>query len=92
MKYKKFKDLVFEEISEGMTRAQIHFNNKYGVSVIKGKNSYTTETAQYELLILKNKKEANNNPLYETAFVPFLTEEDVEKEMRRIQRIRGYGN
>jgi len=86
---KMFLDLVFfphPNFMFGGTLAQLFFDNGYGVSVITGGNSYTTE-GTYELAVLKGTKDSQkliSMPDHEGIH---LTKTEVTNLMTRIQEL-----
>lgn len=85
---KTFKDLeFFNHKFLDIESARINFNNGYGVNVITGTDTYTTEDKPYELAALKD-----NELCYDTHItndvLGYLTEEDVTKYMIEIQKLK----
>ena len=85
---KGFKDLNFEPHTAGigwMTRE--HFDNGYGVSVVRTPYSYGGKIGLYELAVL----DSEGNICYTTPLtsdvVGYLRPEDVTDAMQRIQKL-----
>ena len=83
---KTFKDLNFEShpASNGIM-AREHFDNGYGVSVVRTEFSYGGKTGLYELAVLKDGEIHYDNPIANGDVVGYLREEDVSDAMLVIQ-------
>jgi hypothetical protein len=86
---KRFEDLVFEPHTAGigwMTRE--HFDNGYGVSVIRTPHSYGGKMGLYELAVI----DSDGDVVYDTpvagGVIGYLREEDVTEGMKRIQLLQ----
>jgi len=84
---KTFKDLNFISHPTGdgiMTRE--HFDNGYGVSVVRTPSSYGGKNGLYELAVLKDGEIHYDNPIAKGDVVGYLREEDVSDAMLVIQK------
>lgn len=82
-----FEDLKFKENKElESIQAVIEFENGYGASVIKGRNTYGGKEGLYELAVLKN-----GNLCYDTEITSdvlgYLTEAEVTTFLMQIERL-----
>lgn len=64
------------------------FNNGYGASVIKTEHSYGFENDLWELAVLKDGKLHYNNPVANGDVIGFLTDKEVNKLLKQIQRFK----
>lgn len=90
---KTFKDLVFSRKSYKYDlgkQAVLFFENKYGISVITGKGSYSNETKPYEIAVLQG-DDFENSICYTTEItnyvIGWLTEDEVSEIMIKIQQL-----
>jgi len=87
---KTFKDLVFEErpayYGKGETRAELYFDNGYGVSVITGASAYSNKDAPYELAIMWAGGIVRFTGITDDV-LGWLTEEDVTTYMIKVQEL-----
>ena len=79
---KTFKDLTFVPGIGRMKRAELFFENGYGISVLTGPGSYTDEDRPYEAAVLDRKGRCVNVP---GLVKYYLTEEEVNSYMELIQ-------
>ena len=84
---KTFKDLVFEELSmhDGIG-ARMHFENGFGVSVVRHEFSYGGRDGLFELAVLKDNEIHYDNPVAGGDVVGYLRPEDVSDAMLVIQK------
>lgn len=85
---KGFKDLKFEPHYGGrgwMTRE--HFDNGYGVSVVRTPFSYGGKKGLYELAVLKDGEIHYDNPVANGDVVGYLTEDEVSEFMVDVQKL-----
>jgi hypothetical protein len=87
--YKIFKDLEFvptEEFLNGI-KTTLHFDNEYGISVVRHKYSYGSGLDLYEMAIMNK----DNDIVYDTPVtndvLGYLTENDVSNYMIKVQRL-----
>ena len=87
--YKTFKDLEFiptEQFLDGV-KSTFHFDNGYGVSVVRHRFSYGNKLGLYELAIL----DKNNDLVYNTPItndvLGYLNEDEVSNTMIKVQRL-----
>ena len=70
--------------------AAVFFDNGYGASVITGSVFYTSESAPYELAVLKG-SEVESNIAYDTPLtgdvMGYLTEKDVDQALSDIENL-----
>lgn len=85
---KTFNDLEFKPRGYiyGGLFARINFDNGYGVSVITGFGSYTTDDCPYELAILKDDKLCYDSGIA-SEVIGYLKPQDVTEYMIKIQRL-----
>ena len=86
---KTFNDLVFGAHPSpffGGKRAELNFDNKYGVSVITGGGAYATEDKTYELAVLKYDKITYSTNITNDV-LGHQTPEEVTEIMKRIQEL-----
>lgn len=87
-----FSNLKFEEFQEtgahSGVNALVFFNNGYGASVVKSNFSYGGKRGLYELAVIKGNQddwEINyKNPITGDV-LGYLTEQDVEEYLKRIE-------
>lgn len=85
---KTFKDLEFKPHPAGDgVMVQEHFDNGYGVSVIRTEFTYGGKKGLYELAVLKDGEIHYDNPVAKGDVVGWLTENDVTELMDKIQKI-----
>lgn len=85
---KTFKDLNFEPHSIGngvMTRE--HFDNGYGVSVVRTEFTYGGRKGLYELAVLKDGEIHYDNPVANGDVVGYLSEDEVSELMIEVQKL-----
>ena len=85
---KRFEDLVFEPHTAGigwMTRE--HFDNGYGVSVVRTPHSYGGKIGLYELAVLDSEGSICYTTPLTSDVVGYLRPEDVTDAMQRIQKL-----
>ena len=84
-----FKDLKFvptEPFLDGI-KSLLHFENGYGVSVVKHKYSYGNGKGLYEMAIMnKDNDIVYNTPITEDV-LGYLTEDDVSNYMIKVQKL-----
>lgn len=86
---KTFKDLEFKPHgfhSDGVV-SRIHFQNGYGVSVVRHEASYGNELGLYELAVLNNAGELVFDTPITNDVIGWLRPEDVTDVMERIQKL-----
>ena len=85
-------DLTFKQHGNWLdsTHATVFFDNGYGASVITGSRAYTSESAPYELAVLKGTEE-DNHITYDTPItnnvLGHLTESDVNKALSDVSKL-----
>ena len=84
---KTFKDLVFEQHSmhDGIG-ARMHFENGFGVSVVRHEFSYGGKDGLFELAVLFDNEIHYDNPVANGDVVGYLRPEDVTDAMSLIQK------
>jgi len=88
-KYMVFKDLDFTPTDNFLNgiKSSLHFENGYGVSVVKHKYSYGYGKGLYEMAIM----DKDNDIVYDTPITDdvlgYLTEDDVSNYMIKVQRL-----
>jgi hypothetical protein len=85
---KTFEDLNFEPHTIGigwMTRE--HFDNGYGVSVVRTPFSYGGKKGLYELAVLKDGEIHYDNPVANGDVVGYLSEDEVSELMVEVQKL-----
>lgn len=85
MKYKTFKDLVFEQ-DESIKRSRLTFTNGYGISVITGYSTYSDESQPYEVAVLLN-DDVYYNSYITNDVVGYCNKRKVTRLMKQIQDI-----
>ena len=83
----KFRHLEFEKLYDGVG-ARKHFDNGYGVSVIRHRRSYGGDEGYYELAVLEDDSITYNTPITSDV-VGWLSEDDVTEVGRRVERLDG---
>jgi hypothetical protein len=85
-----FQDLKFSELgTEGYgIRAEIKFDNGYGVSVIRTKHSYGGAAGLYELAVLDQEGELCYNTPITSDILGWLKEDDVTAALQRIEALK----
>ena len=84
---KTFKDLNFQpHPGGGGEMAREHFDNGYGVSVVRTPFSYGGKQGLYELAVLKDGEIHYDNPIANGDVVGYLRPEDVSDAMLVIQK------
>ena len=84
---KTFKDLIFEPHTFGigwMTKE--HFDNGYGVSVVRTPFSYGGKQGLYELAVFKDGSICYDTPITSDV-IGYLRPEDVTDVMEKIQKL-----
>ena len=87
--YKTFKDLDFvptEEFLNGI-RSECHFDNGYGVSVVRHKYSYGNGLNLFELAIIDKSGEITYSTPITDDVLGYLSEDDVSDTMIKVQRL-----
>ena len=87
--YKTFKDLEFtptEEFLSGV-RSTCHFDNGYGVSVVRHKYSYGNGLNLFELAIIDKSGEIMYSTPITNDVLGYLSEDDVSNTMIKVQRL-----
>jgi hypothetical protein len=89
-----FNDLMFNphELSkckgyEDGKRAEIHFENGYGVSVVFGKQWYSNGVDTYEVAIIKGDQICYTTGLTDDVF-GYKTEKEVTEIMKQVQELK----
>ena len=72
----------------GATQARHIFDNGFGVSVITGSNSYTSESAPYELAVLDAEGDVNYDTPITDDVLGHLTEDDVDELLARVEDLK----
>lgn len=91
MKYKLFQDLEFDANKAGIggIRAELHFPNNYGISVIRNQYSYGGNRGLFEAAVLHKDEEGHFDCCYDTPITDdvkgWLTKDDVSDMMLEIQ-------
>jgi hypothetical protein len=86
---KTFKDLDFEFYPYGVfssTRAVMHFENEYGISVITGKGAYVNGEKPYEIAVLYNGEITYNTDITDNV-IGWQNEDNVTDIMKKIQEL-----
>lgn len=84
---KSFKDLNFEPHPGGDgVMVWEHFENGYGVSVVRTEFTYGGKQGLYELAVLKDGEIHYDNPVAKGDVVGYLRPEDVSDAMLVIQK------
>ena len=87
--YKTFKDLEFvptEEFLSGI-RSTCHFDNGYGVSVVRHKFSYGNKLNLFELAIIDKVGDIVYSTPITDDVLGYLSEDDVSDTMIKVQRL-----
>lgn len=87
---KTFKDLNFDVITTPLMsgkKARIHFDNKFGASVVCHGLSYGGKEGLYELAVLFEDEIHYDNPVARGDVRGYLTEEDVSDLLIEIQNL-----
>lgn len=87
--YKTFKDLDFvptEQFLDGI-KSKFHFDNGYGVSVVRHKYSYGNKLGLYELAILNKDNDIVYNTPITNDVIGYLNKDDVSDYMIKVQRL-----
>ena len=87
---KTFKDLEFETMTSPLMsgkRARIHFDNKFGASVVSHDYSYGGKEGLYELAVLFDDEIHYDNPVAAGDVRGYLTEEEVTDLLTQIQKL-----
>ena len=89
---KTFDDLVFAEVTKSSMatlKASLRFENGYGVSVLTGDGSLSTDDKPYELAVLQYAENGECKLIYPSVFnhdiLSCLTSDEVSEYMRIIQ-------
>lgn len=86
----QFEDLQFERHPVAMhpwdVRAEHHFANGYGISVIKAHFSYGGDAGLYELAVLKDGGLTYSTPITDDV-LGYLTEEDVTRIGKEVEAL-----
>ena len=84
---KTFEDLQFEPhpLGDGVI-CRVHFENGYGVSVVRHQHSYGGKQGLYELAVLKDNQLHYDNVVAKGDVVGYLREEDVSDAMVLVQK------
>lgn len=83
--YKTFEDLKFKKHPYTFCKiAQINFPNKYGISVIFGKQAYSNGKDTYEVAVLYKKQLCYTSPITDDV-LGYQTKEEVTEIMKQIQ-------
>ena len=84
---KTFNDLEFNDRQYGNgIIGKITFDNGWGVSVVRGADTYGTNEGLYELAVWKDGDIHYDNPIANGDVVGYLREEDVTDAMLIIQK------
>lgn len=82
---KTFDDLKFGQgFLPTVKRASLKFKNGYGVSVITGKGTYTNNSDEYELAVLKDGEICYGTPITDNV-IGYLSKDEVTEFMKQIQ-------
>jgi hypothetical protein len=84
-----FKDLKFvptEPFLDGI-KSSLHFENEYGVSVVRHKYSYGYGLGLYEMAIMNKDNDIVYNTPVTNDVLGYLTENDVSNYMIKVQRL-----
>lgn len=87
--YKTFKDLKFvptEEFLSGI-RSTCHFDNGYGVSVVRHKFSYGNKLNLFELAIIDKVEDIVYSTPITDDVLGYLSEDEVSDTMIKVQRL-----
>lgn len=84
--------VIIDRTLNGGTQVVHRFENNFGASVVRHKSSYGSEEGLFELAVLTFADETNDYELtYDTEItndvLGYLTEEDVESLLKRIERL-----
>jgi hypothetical protein len=89
VEYKTFKDLEFtptEEFLSGV-RSTCHFDNGYGVSVVRHKFSYGNKLDLFELAIIDKVGDMVYSTPITDDVLGYLSEDEVSDTMIKVQRL-----
>jgi len=78
----KISDLKFNEHLGGI-RAEVHFNNGYGASIVSGSIFFTCDNKPYELAVIKDDALCYDTPITDDV-LGYLTVDDVERVLDEI--------
>ena len=87
---KTFRDLKFETLSNEIMsgkRTRIHFDNKFGASIVSHTFSYGGKEGLYELAVLFEDEIHYDNPVAQGDVKGYLTEDEVSELLIQIQNL-----
>ena len=87
LQFKTFEDIEFEPYHEGV-KSKIMFNNGFGSSVVRHKNSYGGSKGLYELAVLDKDGYLNYDTPITNDVLGFLTPENVTEILIQIQDLK----
>ena len=85
----EFSELEFKAHPSGIgwdKQARVDFKNGYGVSVVTGSSAYTSDSAPYELAVLKGGNLCYDTPITSDV-MGHLTEEEVAETKARVKAL-----
>lgn len=85
---KTIKDLKFKHKPGGGLQAKLYFNNKYGVSVLFGKNFYSNGRDTYDLGIIGKNGKLDYSTSITSDVLGYLTADKVSEIMKKIQELK----
>lgn len=80
---KTFKDLQPFTSDDEITRYRLNFSNGYGISVVRGLNTYSGD-GTYEIAVLKNNDLCYSTPITDDV-VGWVSEEQINTIMEELQ-------
>jgi hypothetical protein len=83
---KTFKDLEFKPSHYASKRAYLVFPNNYGISVIQGIGSYTSNDSEYEAAIMLNGSLCYSTPITNDV-IGHQSEAEISEIMKKIQEL-----
>ena len=87
---KTFEDLEFIHLNDEFItgkRARMHFDNKYGISVVSTSFSYGGREGLYEIAVLDSAGDITYNTPVTNDVIGYLSPEEVTDIMKQIQSI-----
>ena len=87
--YKTFKDLEFTPTEEflSVVRSTCHFDNGYGVSVVRHRYSYGNGLNLFELAVIDKEGDIVYSTPITDDVLGYLSEDDVSDTMIKVQRL-----
>ena len=82
---KTFEDLKFEQLTNGF-KAVMHFDNNYGISVIKLKTSFGFYQKFWEVAVLYRGEVTYNTDITNSVLI-VQTEKEIAEIMQKVQNL-----